>query len=68
MVWLLRKDERRELDFQVQRQQVVELDGGHFDVLTTEEEAVWFDVTDLVAAAARSSINHGLFFRSSRLD
>ena len=39
------------------RQQVIELDGSHFDVFTTEDDIFWFDVTELIAAAGRSSLS-----------
>ncbi len=50
-------DVLRYLDAELEHQQVVELAGGHFDVLTTGRGELWFDATDLVAAARRSSLS-----------
>ena len=47
----------RYMNAHVQGQQVAELDGAHFDILTTDDDIFWFDVTDLIAAASRSSLN-----------
>lgn len=47
----------RYFDAQMQHQQVVELDGALFDVLTTDDDVFWFDATDLVAAAGRAPVS-----------